>query len=227
MAGDSRDLRRRPRVRRGGLRRRRRQQQHHVRLGGRQHDLRVVERQDLPRISESRTTPASTSSTRASRTRCRAGRSCGTTYLPLLGYKHVNGPDGATLVPYLAQDMPTVSADGKTYTLTLRKGLKYSDGTAIKASDFAATIERDYKIDSPGVGFFGNIVGADAFSKTRRRATSAGITTDDATGKITIKLKRRRVTSTTSSRPSSRRPCRPARRRRTRRRTRCRRPART
>ena len=108
-------------------------------------------------------------------------------YLPLLGYKHVNGPDGATLVPYLAQDMPTVSADGKTYTLTLRKGLTYSDGTAIKASDFAATIERDYKIDSPGVGFFGNIVGADAFSKTKKGHIS-GITTDDATGKITIKL---------------------------------------
>jgi len=69
------------------------------------------------------------------------------TYLPLLGYKHVNGPDGATLVPYLAQALPTVSADGTTYTLTLRKGLKYSDGTAIKASDFPATIERDYKID--------------------------------------------------------------------------------
>ena len=45
-------------------------------------------------------------------------------YLPLLGYKHVNGPDGATLVPYLAQDLPKVSADGKTYTLSLRKGLK-------------------------------------------------------------------------------------------------------
>jgi peptide/nickel transport system substrate-binding protein len=108
-------------------------------------------------------------------------------YLPLLGYKHVNGPDGATLVPYLAQDMPTVSADGKTYTLTLRKGLTYSDGTEIKASDFAATIERDYKIDSPGVGFFGNIAGADAFSKTKKGHIS-GITTDDATGKITIKL---------------------------------------
>ena len=86
-------------------------------------------------------------------------------YLPLIGYKHVNGPDGATLVPYLAQDMPKVSADGKTYTLTLRKGLKYSDGTPVKASDFAATIERDYKIDSPGVGFFANIVGADAFAQ--------------------------------------------------------------
>ena len=45
-------------------------------------------------------------------------------YLPLMGYKHVNGPDGATIVPYLAQDLPKVSADGKTYTLTLRKGLE-------------------------------------------------------------------------------------------------------
>ena len=25
-------------------------------------------------------------------------------YLPLLGYKHVNGPDGATIVPYLAKE---------------------------------------------------------------------------------------------------------------------------
>jgi peptide/nickel transport system substrate-binding protein len=110
------------------------------------------------------------------------------TYLPLLGYKHVNGPDGATLVPYLAQDMPQVSSDGTTYTLTLRKGVKYSDGTAVKASDFAATIERDYKIDSPGVGFFGNIVGTDQIAKTKKGHIS-GITTDDATGKITIKLK--------------------------------------
>src|SRR6266568_6262356 len=108
-------------------------------------------------------------------------------YLPLLGYKHVNGPDGATIVPYLAQDLPTVSADGRTYTLTLRKGLKYSDGTAIEASDFPASIERDYKIDSPGVGFFSNIVGADAFSK-RKKGHIGGITADDATGTITIKL---------------------------------------
>jgi peptide/nickel transport system substrate-binding protein len=108
-------------------------------------------------------------------------------YLPLLGYKHVNGPDGAKIVPYLAEDLPKVSADGKTYTLTLRKGLKYSDGTAVKASDFPATIERDFKIDSPGVGFFGNIVGADQFGKTKKGHIS-GITADDATGVITIKL---------------------------------------
>jgi peptide/nickel transport system substrate-binding protein len=109
-------------------------------------------------------------------------------YLPLLGYKHVNGPDGATLVPYLAQALPTVSSDGLTYTMTLRKGLKYSDGTAVKAGDFPATIERDYKIDSPGVGFFSNIVGTDTIAKTKKGHIS-GITADDATGKITIKLK--------------------------------------
>jgi len=108
-------------------------------------------------------------------------------YLPLVGYKHANGPDGATIVPYLAKDLPKVSADGKTYSFTLRDGLKYSDGTAIKASDFAATIERDFKVDSPGVGFFGNIVGADTFGKTKTGHIS-GITTDDKTGEITIKL---------------------------------------
>jgi len=108
-------------------------------------------------------------------------------YLPLIGYKHANGPDGATLVPYLAKALPTVSADGKTYTFALRSGLKYSDGTAIKASDFAATIERDFQVDSPGVGFFGNIVGADTYAKTKTGHIS-GITTDDSTGDITIKL---------------------------------------
>jgi len=108
-------------------------------------------------------------------------------YLSLLGYKHVAGPDGSTVVPALAESLPQVSQDGKTYTLTLRKNLKYSDGTPLKASDFKYAIKRDFLIDSPGVGFFTNIVGADEFSKTKSGDIS-GITTDDATGKITIKL---------------------------------------
>jgi peptide/nickel transport system substrate-binding protein len=109
-------------------------------------------------------------------------------YLPLLGYKHVNGPDGATLVPYLAQSLPKVSSDGKTYTFTLRKGLKYSNGTPVKASDFPATIERDYAVNSPGVGFFGNIVGTDQIAKTGK-GTISGIVANDKTGTITIHLK--------------------------------------
>lgn len=109
-------------------------------------------------------------------------------YLPLLGYKHVNGPDGATLVPYLAKALPQVSSDGKTYTFMLRSGLKYSDGTPIKASDFKSTLERDFKVDSPGVGFFGGIVGADKCSANPKTCDLTGVTADDASGKITIKL---------------------------------------
>jgi peptide/nickel transport system substrate-binding protein len=108
-------------------------------------------------------------------------------YLSLLGYKHVAGPDGATLVPALATALPQVSADGKTYKLTLRKGLKYSNGKPVKATDFRYAIERDYQVDSPGVGFFSNIVGADQFAKTKK-GHIGGIVTNDSTGEITIKL---------------------------------------
>jgi peptide/nickel transport system substrate-binding protein len=108
-------------------------------------------------------------------------------YLSLLGYKHVNGPDGATLVPALATDLPQVSSDGLTYKLTLRKGLKYSDGKPVKATDFRYAIERDFQADSPGGGFFANIVGADTFSKTKKGHIT-GIVANDATGAITIKL---------------------------------------
>jgi peptide/nickel transport system substrate-binding protein len=106
-------------------------------------------------------------------------------YLPLIGYKHANGPDGATIVPYLAQDLPKVTNGGKTYTMTLRKGVKYSNGTPVKASDFAASIVRDFKVDSPGVGFFSNIVGAD----NAKNGNISGIVTNDATGKISVTLK--------------------------------------
>jgi peptide/nickel transport system substrate-binding protein len=109
-------------------------------------------------------------------------------YLPLLGYRHVNGAAGATIVPYLARALPTVSADGRVYTLFLRKGLKYSNGQPVKASDFKATVERDFKLDSPGAGYFYNIAGADEARRTKGDRIT-GIVTDDATGKITITLK--------------------------------------
>jgi len=81
-------------------------------------------------------------------------------YLSLLGYKHVNGPGGATLVPALATALPRVSADGLTYTLTLRPGLEYSDGSPVKASDFEYAIKRDFQMSSLGADFFLNIAGA-------------------------------------------------------------------
>jgi peptide/nickel transport system substrate-binding protein len=109
-------------------------------------------------------------------------------YTPLLTYKHASGQDGTTIIPGLAQNLPQVSKDGKTYTLTLRKGLVFSNGQRVKASDFTATIERSIKLNWGGKSFFTNyIAGASAFD-TGKSQTISGIQADDSTGKITIHL---------------------------------------
>jgi peptide/nickel transport system substrate-binding protein len=112
-----------------------------------------------------------------------------TVYTPLLTYKHAAGEEGATVVPGLAEAMPKVSADGRTYTMKLRSGLKYSDGTAVKASDFEHTIKRVLNLESGGAPFYLGIVGAEKYVKAgRARADISGIETDDRTGDITIRL---------------------------------------
>lgn len=47
-------------------------------------------------------------------------------------------PDSGEVIPYLAKEMK-VSPDLKTYTITLRKGVKWSDGTEITADDVVFT----------------------------------------------------------------------------------------
>lgn len=110
-------------------------------------------------------------------------------YVPLLTYQHGNGDETTKVVPGLAEALPTISPDGKTYTLTLRKGVKYSDGTPVKASDFGYAIQRLFKLDSGGAPFFENIVGAEDYANGKANSIS-GIQADDATGKITIQLLR-------------------------------------
>jgi peptide/nickel transport system substrate-binding protein len=110
-------------------------------------------------------------------------------YTGLTTYAHANGQAGGQVIPGLATALPTVSADGKTYTATLRKGLVYNNGAPVKASDFAYTIERSSKIPWGGASQFygGTIVGAAAYAAGKAKSIS-GIVADDATGKITIHL---------------------------------------
>src|SRR5262249_1182709 len=75
-------------------------------------------------------------------------------YNGLTTYAHAGGQAGGKVIPGLATALPTVSADGKTYTATLRKGLVYSNGKPVKASDFTYTIERSSKIPWGGSGQF-------------------------------------------------------------------------
>ena len=108
-------------------------------------------------------------------------------YLPLLGYRHASGKTGAQLVPYLATSLPHISRDRRTYRLTLRKGLRYSDGSRVKASDFKQTVERDFVLDSAGAAFFRNIVGAMRFAK-HHKGGIRGIVVDDAKRIVLIHL---------------------------------------
>jgi len=109
------------------------------------------------------------------------------TYTPLLTYAHASGAAGSKVIPGLAEGMPKVTDGGKTYTLTLRKGLKYSDGTPVRASDFPFSVERMLKLNSGGSSFYTGIVGAEEFAEGKSGGIS-GIKADDKTGKITIDL---------------------------------------
>jgi peptide/nickel transport system substrate-binding protein len=113
------------------------------------------------------------------------------TNLPLLTYKRERGAAGATLIPALAEAMPEVTDGGKTYTLTLRDGLKYSNGTPVKASDFEHTIKRVINLESGGSSFYtGNIVGAADYQKAgKAKGDISGITADDQARTITIRIK--------------------------------------
>ena len=113
------------------------------------------------------------------------------TYVGLLTYKEVAGPDGSTVVPGLAHDLPQISAAAKDYTFVLRKGLEYSNGSPVKPGDFKYAIKRLFLINSPGVGFFTDIVGANKFAQTKT-GDIPGIVVDDAARMIEFKLARPR-----------------------------------
>jgi peptide/nickel transport system substrate-binding protein len=108
---------------------------------------------------------------------------------PLLTFKRgVEGAGGSTIIPALATGLPVASNGGKTYTFTMRSGLHYSDGSAIKVSDVITALERDLKIPWQAASFIsGYIKGADAYAKGKAK-TISGVTADDASGKLTVNL---------------------------------------
>jgi len=110
-------------------------------------------------------------------------------YKGLVTYKDVEGTGGNTVIPGLAEKLPEVSSDGKTYKFTLRKGLKYSDGTPVKASDFEHSIKRLTFLGGPFAFTMAGIEGIDKYQAAKKpNADISGITENDSTGEITVKL---------------------------------------
>lgn len=109
-------------------------------------------------------------------------------YLGLYTYAHADGSAGTQVIPALASGMPKISDGGTLYSTTLRKGLLFSNGKPVKASDFAYAIERAIKLNWESKSFFTeHIAGAEAYEKGKASSIS-GISADDATGAIQIKL---------------------------------------
>jgi peptide/nickel transport system substrate-binding protein len=111
-------------------------------------------------------------------------------YLPPMGYKHAEGEEGSELAPMLAEELPKASEGGKVYTFKFRDGIKYSDGTPLKASDFEHTVKRVLNLESGGAFYYEKIEGADKFVKAKdpKTADISGIETDDETGEVRVTL---------------------------------------
>ncbi|UQX03108.1 ABC transporter substrate-binding protein [Streptomyces sp. RerS4] len=65
----------------------------------------------------------------------------------LLAYDSKPGKDGTKVVPDLAEALPVITDDGKTYTLKLKDGVKFEDGSPITSKDIKYGVERVFAQD--------------------------------------------------------------------------------
>ena len=86
----------------------------------------------------------------------------------LLTYPDRPGAAGKRLVPDVAKALPSVSANGRVYTFTIRPGFRFSppSDAPVTAATFKHTIDRMLSPGDDGYerGFFGDIVGEAAFN---------------------------------------------------------------
>ncbi|MEV6574710.1 ABC transporter substrate-binding protein [Streptomyces sp. NPDC051577] len=71
-------------------------------------------------------------------------------YRTLVTFKAEPGKAGSELVPDLATDLGTPSNGGRTWTFTLKEGVKYEDGTPVRAQDVKYNVERSFAPDLTG-----------------------------------------------------------------------------
>lgn len=63
-------------------------------------------------------------------------------------------------VPYLAEDY-SISEDGKVYTINLRKGVLFSDGSEMTAEDVKASVDRWLNVNAAGISVRDKITGVE------------------------------------------------------------------
>jgi YVTN family beta-propeller protein len=111
-----------------------------------------------------------------------------TVYDGLVALRRSGGAAGLTLVPDLALTLPRPAGGGTTYTFTLRPGIRYSNGTPVRASDFRRGIQRQLRFGWYPPYYEGILGGQACHRQPPRCDLSAGIITNDAAGTVTFHL---------------------------------------
>jgi YVTN family beta-propeller protein len=113
----------------------------------------------------------------------------GTVYDGLVALRKSGGAQGFTLVPDLAVTLPRPADGGRTYTFTLRRGIRYSSGAPVQASDFRRGIWRELNPFGSYSPYYEGILGGQACNRHPKRCDlAAGIVTNDAAGTVTFHL---------------------------------------
>ena len=108
----------------------------------------------------------------------------------LLAYRRSAGPAGVQIVPDLATSVPNPTDAGRTWTFQLRRGIRYSNGETVLASDIRRAIERGFSLEDSTASFLLTTIEGAAQCPTppRRCDLSRGIQADDAAGTVTFRL---------------------------------------
>ena len=111
-------------------------------------------------------------------------------YDGLVAFRPVAGVAGFTLVPDLAARLPIPTDGGLTYPFTLRPGIRYSDGTPVKATDFRRSLERALVLPSGNPGLYADVFGAQQCIDHPAKPCdlSEGVQADDTTGQVVFHL---------------------------------------
>jgi ABC-type transport system substrate-binding protein/DNA-binding SARP family transcriptional activator/DNA-binding beta-propeller fold protein YncE len=111
-----------------------------------------------------------------------------TVYDGLTALRRSGGAAGLTLVPDLATTLPRPADGGTTYAFTLRRGIRYSNGVLVRASDIRRGIERDLSFGSANLYYEGILGGPACLQHPSRCDLSTGIVTDDTARTVTFHL---------------------------------------
>jgi peptide/nickel transport system substrate-binding protein len=111
-------------------------------------------------------------------------------YDQLVTIRRVNNDPGTQLVPDLADAMPQVADQGRTYIFHLRQNTAFSNGHVLNTQDVVASMVRLFKVQNPNAGSWYNIIigGDDCVVHPETCTLKDGVVADEAAHTVTFHL---------------------------------------